>query len=415
MKQKRVVIVGAGIGGLTTALSLARRDKQIDIVLVDKAETHVYTPWLYDVAVSALGTRKKQACVKQVAEFSIPALFEKQHFPHLRFRQGSLVAVHQATKSIELADGHTLQYDMLVLALGSAPCDFGIDGVKKYGHFLKYAQDAYAIQEDLQRRLTRMRQDGDAHEHIVFVGAGATGVEVATELAHNIVRMDDMYSTDVRDRCHIDIMYTSAYPLSQLSTFSQRYAADRLQALGIRTIDSARVHRVDAEQVYAHTEQGDRSIPYSYLVWVAGIEPNPILKNIDVHKTQRGRLQVDETLQTSDNAIFAIGDNAAFTDKQGRVLPPTAWAALDQGIHMAKNLQRILHGKAARPFSSPKHWPSIVTVGSGLAVVEVAGMKIRGKIGFIIRHIVDLQYFIRVFGLRHGWAIWRKGRAFLSM
>ena len=148
-KAKRIVILGAGFGGLVSAILLAKKNHELEIVLIDKNSEHLYTPWLYDVATSFLVKPKNKeiALLKKVSAVSIKELIKMHGFKNLRFRQAEIQGVDVKTKHVLLKSGMTLAYDFLVVALGAKTTYYGIPGMEKFALPMKTLEDGMQVQE----------------------------------------------------------------------------------------------------------------------------------------------------------------------------------------------------------------------------------------------------------------------------
>lgn len=345
--KKQIVIVGGGAGGLVLATRLAKKVRDVaQVTLVDQSLTHIWKPLLHEVAAGSLNSYEDE--INYLSHGS-------RH--GYAFHLGSLEKVDPDRKVVELApikapDGSVsvpqrrISYDVLVLALGSVNNDFGTPGVAEHCMFLDSRQQADRFQQAFIGAYVRAHENGligkqNEELNIAIVGAGATGVELASEL-YSAARTLGIYGLKEIEPSHVNITLVEAAPeiLGGQSESLVRAARKQLAAMKIDVQVNTRVVKVTADAI--ETANG-RSIPATLKVWCAGIKAPETLRSADAFEVNRAnQIIVRSTLQTAthDN-IFALGDCAEFRVGDFKV-PPRAQAAQQQANFLVKNIPRLL-------------------------------------------------------------------------
>ncbi len=412
-KRRRVVILGAGFGGLLTALRLCKKDRSLDIVLVDRSDRHVYKPWLYDVATSMLVDPERQELrdLARSASFLIEHILEANRARNVRFKQAEVDTVDKEGKHVIFSDGHTMSYDVLVLALGADVNYFNIPGMKESAMPLSTMQDAMHIRASIEETFQNIHKGHQKRCSIVIVGAGPTGTESAAELG-NFLQRCDREGLDLCRRCRIVLVDAGEAVLSPFSSFTQEAARKRLETFDVEVQTKTMVTHVAQNEIHAKSAGSEKHsiIPYDVLIWAGGVRPNDVLAKLTFEKTDRGRLKVDGHLRVNgSNDVFALGDCAAFVDSQERELPPTAWAAAGASSVVASNIFAKINAQDLKTFKPYKHWPAVITLGGHKAAAEVQGIKFFGWFAFVLRRLVDLRYFLQILPFMSAILAWRRG------
>ena len=404
--QKRVVVGGAGFGGLAAALSLARQMPELEVVLVDAQRCHVYTPWLYEVATGFLfeGRRNIQTFLRRGAQVPYEEII--RYAPkNLRFRQGRVAKIDAQTKHFIFEDGISLKFDTAVLAFGSEGEDYGIPGVKEYGMPLKSIVDGVHIEERLGALLEEVRLGHRERARVVIGGAGAAGVETASELAHGMYlrTKHDVFSDAVQ------VMLVDAAPtiLGMFSQALQRAASTRARKLGVDLRMSERITNVASDVIT--TDKGE--IPYDLFLWTGGIRPNRLTATSSLMRDPRGRLLTNAFGQAQEHPdLFVVGDGALLIDpRTGKPVPPAAWAAMQEGKQVGMNVARMLSGVPLKTLVFPRVYPAVVTVGGHYSVATVLGISFSGFWAFVLRRLVDFHYFLSILPFRVAIKLWYRG------
>lgn len=361
MNRPKVVILGAGFGGLTAAKAL---DRVADVTLVDRHNFQTFLPLLYQVSTAGLAA-------DHIAHPIRGALRKTK----IKFRMGSPLTIDQKHKSIKLDSSEVLDFDYLIVALGSATNDFGIPGVSENALGMKSVSEALDIRSSILRRFEDLcRFEDDSKLSITVVGGGPTGVEMAgaiAELKKGPLRSDQAKAAD-----NIRVNLVEAGPRI-LPSFSEKLSARTqrdLEKLGVRVLNNTSVKEVKPREIIL----GDRSkLPSEVTIWAAGVTGGPVMKKLGL-PTAKGRITVEPTMQVTNYPhIFAIGDIAGATDDSGRFLPMVAPVAMQQARFVAKQIVRL---QEKRPLEKFKYRDkgSMATIGRHKAVVEVGRLRMSG-------------------------------------
>jgi NADH dehydrogenase len=384
-KGRRVVVVGAGFGGLFAARRLARSGLQV--VLIDRRNFHTFTPLLYQVAAAELEP-------EEIA-YPLRSVFRGQKNLHMVL--GEVRRVDLSSRQLEVGDV-SIGYEDLILALGSTTNFFGVDGASDYSWPLKTPGDAVRLRshilECFERAQLHSEETGRAPLiTFVIVGGGPTGVEFAGALSE-LIRgplARDFPSLDLSESKVILVEASN----SLLGGFPQHlgmYGARRLRQMGVEVRFDATVTAVGPHSVaFASGE----AIESATVVWTAGVRGDPALERWGLPTTRDGRVPVDDTLHVpGDPHVYVIGDSA-YVEQAGRALPMLAPVAIQQGEAAADNILRAASAKPARVFRY-RDKGTMATIGRNAAVAVLAGHAFSGFSAWIIWlaiHITSLIGF----------------------
>jgi len=374
----RIVIVGGGAGGLELATRLGRtlgKRGKARVTLVDANLTHIWKPLLHEVAAGSLNSSADELNYVAQAKWN-----------HFEFQMGRMAGLDRTSKCIrlnatrdefgvELVPSRTLNYDTLVIAVGSTTNDFGTLGAAEHCIFLDTREQAERFHRQLLSHYMRAHAGEAATSDIsmAIVGAGATGVELAAELLHAAKELA-AYGLDGIKPEDVNITLIEAGPkvLPALPERISQPVHQTLLNLGVTVLTGAAVSEVTAEGL--HTKQGE-FVPASLKVWAAGIKAPSFLHEIDGLETNRiNQLVVHPTLQTTrDDSIFAFGDCAACPQPDSdRNVPPRAQAAHQQASMLARSIRNRLEGKPL-PTYRYKDYGSLISLSSFSAVGNLMG------------------------------------------
>jgi NADH dehydrogenase len=359
--RPRVVVLGAGFGGLTTARALA---KDADVTVVDRHNFQTFLPLLYQVATAGLAADHVAYPVRGALRDS-----------GIKFRMGSPISVDHKNKSVKLDSSEVLEFDHLVVALGSATADFGIKGVFENALSMKSVSEAIDIRSEVMRRFEDLcRFQDQTRLSLSVVGGGPTGVEMAGALAE--LKRGPLKNDEANAAKHIDIYLIEAGPRI-LPMFSERLSARAkkdLEKLGVIVLLNTAVQEVKPRQILV---KGGDAIPSEVTIWAAGVkgEPTGGLLNLPLDGT---RIDVEQNLQVKHYPhIWAIGDISGVKGRDGRFLPMVAPVAMQQGRFVAKQIIRAARGAALKDFKYLDKG-SMATIGRHKAVVQFKGIQIAG-------------------------------------
>ena len=375
--RPRVVILGAGFGGLGAAKALAGK---ADVTLVDRHNFQTFLPLLYQVSTAGLA-----------ADHVVHPVRGALRDTGVKFRMGSPISVDHKNKTVKLDSSETLEFDHLIVALGSSTADFGVPGVSEHGLGMKSVHEALMIRAEVMRRFEDLcRFEDNTRLSIAVVGGGPTGVEMAgalAELKRGPLKNDLAHAAD-----HMDIYLIEAGPRI-LPMFSEKLSAraeSDLHKLGVFVKTNTSVREIKSRQIIVKTGE---PIPAEVTIWAAGVkgEPTAGLLNLPIAGT---RIDTDENLEVNHYPnIWAIGDINGSKGKDGRFYPMVAPVALQQGKWVAKQILRKHEGKALKPFKY-RDKGSMATIGRHKAVVEVRNFRMTGPLAWFAWLFLHLFYLL---------------------
>ncbi len=384
----RVVIVGAGFGGLQTTHRL--KGAPVQITLVDRRNHHLFQPLLYQVATASLAT----------SEIAWPIRYLLRDRPEVTTLFATVSGVDIATKRVLLDDGDTLPYDTLVLATGARHAYFGHDEWEPFAPGLKTLEDATTLRRRILVAFERAERETDPERRaarltFVIVGAGPTGVELAgtiAELARDTLRPDfrNINTNDAR------VVLVEAGPrvLAGFPDDLSAYAQRSLEGLGVEVVLGQAVTECSRDGVV----YGGKKLPAKTLIWAAGVRASSAAEWLGAPADRAGRLQVEADLTVSGHPeIFAIGDTVTINGPDGKPVPGIAPAAKQQGVYVADAIKARLRGETPAAFRY-KHAGSLAQIGKRKAVIDFGRFTLRGTLAWWIWGIAHIYFLI---GLRN--------------
>ena len=399
----KIVIVGGGAGGLELATRLGKaygRGNKVIVTLVDKNRTHIWKPKLHEIASGSMDFGDHE--VDYMAQ---------AHWNHFTFRIGELKGLDRTNKTIDLypyldSDGspvtpiQQIEYDTLVVCVGSLSNDFGTQGVKEFALKLETQHDAKQFHSKMVNACIRAHHQKEViHKrqlHVAIIGAGATGVELAAEL-HRTTREVVAFGLDRIDPekdIKVSLIEAAERILPALQPRFSLATEDLIKKLGVQVFTSSKVMEVMSNGIRL---ADGRVLESELVVWAAGVKAPDFLKDLGGLETNRiNQLVVLETLQTTrDIDIFALGDCAACPcpdqdGGRGGIVPPRAQAAHQQASHLFEQIKRRLSNKSLRPYRY-KDFGSLVSLGKFSTVGNMMGGLI-GKNLMIEGYFAKLMY-----------------------
>lgn len=406
--RPKVVVVGAGFGGLEAAKALA--DLDVDVTLIDKRNHHTFQPLLYQVATAGLNPSDIAQPIRQIIglqENCRVLLAEVVDVDPTRRTLGYVRPTSRTQTTQRSVEW--MEYDYLIVATGATHAYFGNDNWAPLAPGLKTVEDALDIRRRILLAFERAEATSDPieqrrHTTFVVVGAGPTGVElagaiqeIATQTLRGQFRSFDTSSSRV--------VLVEAGP-RVLPTFTEKLsksAEKQLRNLGVEVWTGRPVTGVDAEGV----DIGDGRIPASTVLWAAGVAASPLGRMLSDDCDRAGRVPVTSslTLPAADD-VFVIGDLAAAVDADGVAVPGVAPAAQQGGLHAVACIEADLTGRP-RPEFHYKDKGSMATIGRSSAVAHVFGLQISGYVAWVVWwlvHIWSLVGFRSRATVMVGWA-----------
>ncbi len=377
MPQSRVVILGAGFGGLTAAKSLA---KHAQVTLVDRHNFQTFLPLLYQVSTAGLAADHVAYPVRGALRDS-----------GVGFSMGSPVSIDHSKKTVTLDNGQVLDFDYVVIAMGSSTADFGIKGVAEFTYAMKSVHEALAIRASVMRHFEDLcRVDDGSSCELTVVGGGPTGVEMAGALAELVRGPLKRDLETVASRMHVRLIEAGSRLLPSFDQkLSDRTKLD-LEKLGVEVLLNTAVQEVTRSDITLGS--GER-IQSSMTIWAAGVKGAPVIHSLDL-PIERERVVVEPTLQVKDLPhAFAIGDLSGSVGVNGQLLPMVAPVAIQQGKWVARQIQGLIKGTRPEPFIY-KDKGSMATIGRHKAVVQVNNFKLAGPLAWLAWLWLHLFYLL---------------------
>ena len=381
----RVVIIGGGFGGIEVAKGL--KNKEVEVVLLDRNNHHTFQPLLYQVATGTLDAPS--------IAFPLRKMFRKQE--NLTFRMADVRRIDANNKLIDTDIG-PITYDYLVIATGATTNFFGNKDIEYYAMPMKNVKEAVSIRsfilQNIEASLQRdPSQNGAPYLNFVVVGGGPTGVELSgaiAEIRNHILAKD--YPELKKEDMNVYLVEGLPNILANLSPQASEKAALYLQELGVKILLGTQVTGYDGDEI---TFADGNSIQTKTVLWSAGVA-GQFPEGIDKETIVRGnRIRIDEQCRVvGTNDIFAIGDVAAMiTDELPRGHPGVAPVAQQQGRLLAKNLIRTINNQPTERFVYFDKG-SMATVGRNKAVVDIGKIRFQGFFAWWVWMFVHLMSLV---------------------
>ncbi|MCC8984432.1 NAD(P)/FAD-dependent oxidoreductase [Bradyrhizobium acaciae] len=391
-KPHRVVIVGAGFGGLEAAFGLA--GAPVEITLIDRRNHHLFQPLLYQVATASLAT----------SEIAWPIRYLLRDRPEVTTLFANVCGVDAAAKLVELDDGGSIPYDTLILATGARHAYFGHDEWEPFAPGLKTLEDATTLRRRILVAFERAERETDPDKRaalltFVIIGAGPTGVEMAGTIAD---LAKDTLAPDFR---HIDtrkarVVLIEAGPrvLAGFPDDLSAYAQASLEKIGVEVMLGEPVTECSADGVVF----GGKRLEARTIVWAAGVRASRAAEWLNAPADRAHRLQVEPDLTVPGHPdVFAVGDTITIKGPDGNPVPGIAPAAKQEGRYVAALIKARLDGKTLPPFRY-KHAGSLAQIGKKKAVIDFGWLKLRGSLAWWIWGLAHIYFLI---GVRHRIAV----------
>jgi len=416
---KKIVILGAGFGGLRAALDLGKKIKKAklerlyQVVLIDQNSYQTYTPTLYEIATTpeSLAT---QLDLKKIVTFNIEQIIA--HLP-IEFIKAKVIEVDVVGGDIHFESGTRENFDYLVLALGSQINYFNIPGLAEHAYTLKTMIDSLRLREKL---ILEIDDPERKNMNIVVGGGGSTGVELAAEIK---LALQHLHRVECGEcGAHVTIVDGAATVLAPFGPAVIKRAGKRLKDLEIETIFNERIAGVEKDVIKL---QSGKSVPYDIFIWTGGVSPNMLMSSLRMKKDSSGARVIAQNGMTClpENedlrfygSIYGIGDAVCFMDeKTGRPVPSVARAAIVQGGVVAHNIFeeiKVAQGLLTEPnFKkyTPLQYPYIIPVGGKYAVARFGSIVFSGLPAWIVKGLVEGNYLFSILPPIAAFRLWMRG------
>jgi NADH dehydrogenase len=382
-QNPRVVIVGAGFGGLIAARALARHP--VRITLIDRQNFHTFQPLLYQVATAGLSP----------GEIAAPIRWILRDRRNVEVLMAEVQDFDLERRVVKLADAD-IGYDYLIVAAGASHAYFGHDEWEPMAPGLKTIEDALEIRRRVLLAFELAeRQAASGKEQVqlnfVVVGGGPTGVELAGTLSEIARRaLANEFRTIDPAKTRIILVEGGPRVLAAYPEDLSRSAEEQLHKLGVEVHTSAMVTDVTAGAVH----MGANQLPAAVILWAAGVAASPLGKKLGAPVDRAGRVAVNEDLSLPGHPeVFVIGDLATLKDENGKLLPGVAPVAIQEGKATAKNIAADLRGEPRKKF----HYfnkGNLATIGRAAAVAEFGKIHISGFIAWLSWLFIHIFFLI---------------------
>ena len=382
--RPRVVVVGAGFGGLETVRALAKAP--VDVTLVDRRNVHLFQPLLYQVATAALSPGD--------IAWPIRSIFARQE--NVTTLMMDVTAIDTSARTVS-GGTTTLDYDYLVLATGATHAYFGHDDWARFALGLKPIDDALTLRGRMlsafeRAELAQTLADRRRELTVVVVGGGTTGVEMAgaiAELAHKTLASEFRRIDPAQTR--IVLVEAGARVLAAFPEALASVAARSLSAIGVEVRTGVAVTDCDANGVVA----GGERIPAATVVWAAGVQASPAAGWLGADHDRAGRVKVapDQALPCH-SGVFVIGDTATIADADGHLIPGVAPAAKQMGTYVCKRIAAEIKGRGAPGPFAYKNQGDLATIGRKSAIVSLRRLHLTGFIGWVFWCFVHILFLV---------------------
>ncbi|WP_194138548.1 NAD(P)/FAD-dependent oxidoreductase [Robertmurraya kyonggiensis] len=391
LRKPKIVILGAGYGGLMTATRLQKAVgmNEVEIQLVNKNDYHYETTWLHEASAGTLHHDR--------VRYDISSVIDRNK---VEFIQGTVVEVNRDEKKVILEEGE-LPYDYLVVAVGGESETFGIKGLKEYAFSIVNVNSARQIRDHIEYQFATYQAEEDKKEErltIVVGGAGFTGIEFLGELGNRVPELCKEYDIDPHK---VKIICVEAAPtvLPGFDPELVNYAVAQLEKKGVTfMIGTAVKEATETGIIVGKGEDEVEEIKAGTVVWAAGVRGNAIVEKSGF-EAMRGRVKVQPDLRApGHDDVFIIGDSSLVINEEiNRPYPPTAQIAMQQGVTVAHNILALIRGKELETFV-PDIKGTVCSLGHDDAIGVAFGKKMTGSTASFMKKVIDNRSLYMVGG-----------------
>ncbi|KGF94704.1 NADH dehydrogenase [Prochlorococcus marinus str. MIT 9201] len=359
LRQKPIVIVGAGFAGMTFALTLKKLNPSLPILVVDSKTNFIFKPLMYEVLSKEI--RSWEATPKFANIFSDASI---------TFLKNCLTKIDFKENILEFSDDLKLGYQYLVICTGSVPNSFSIKGVDENCYFFNDFHDLNKLNSFLKKS-----QETAFNRKLFIIGGGPSGIELACKIK-------DIF----KEQFEINLIEKSNEILNKNKIFNREQAEKALEKRQINILLNSTVKEVSETKIIISSEVGITSLDKDIVIYTAGVKPNLSYLETDQITKKFGRILVNNNFQIENyKNCFAIGDISVVEGMED--LPITAQVAMQEGNHLANNLELSIQGKDTLPFEF-KDNGEMISLGIGEASISGLGVTFSGKLAFEARRLI---------------------------
>jgi NADH dehydrogenase len=379
MNKPKIVILGAGYGGLITSKGLEKllKSGEADVTLINKHDYHYVTTQLHKIAA---GTANDRKIAMNIADLIDPDKTE--------FKKGTVSSINIEGQSVLLENGERVNYDYLLIALGFEVADFGIPGIKENAFAIRSFRSSKIMYNHIVNQFSLYKEDQDPSRlTFVVAGGGFTGVEMLGELIESLPKLSKKYDIPF-DKVKIIGVEAADHLLPFFGQDSIQYTTDYLEKHQVKVMTKTKLLQCTPDKIVL---ENNVEIPTKTLIWSCGVKANSILQNSSLQLV-RGKLKVDTNLRVEGmNNIFCIGDCSLFMKNDQSPLPATAQVALQEAVVCAENIAATIQKGTLKPFEY-QHKGSVASIGNGAAVGKVGNFTFSGLFAAFMKKVIEARY-----------------------
>lgn len=385
--KHRIVIIGGGFGGLAAAQALAQAD--VEVLLIDRRNHHLFQPLLYQVATAALSP----------SEIAWPIRHILRRRRNVRVVMATVTGIDTANRQVLIEDGPPEHYDSLIIATGARHAYFGNDQWEEFAPGLKTLEDATAIRRKLLLAFEAAEREFDAEKRralltFAIIGAGPTGVEMAGAISElGRASLAGQFRTIAPEDLRVVLIEGADRVLLNFNPDLSAYALKSLRDLGVEVELGQMVKSIDGEGVH----YGENYLATKTVIWAAGVAASPAAEWLGAAADRSGRVKVEPDLSVPGHPeIFVVGDTASIMREDGKPVPGVAPAAKQAGAYAARMaLKRLAGDTSSQPFTY-RHDGDLATIGKQAAVIDFGWTKLRGWVAWWIWGIAHIYFLVDV-------------------
>ncbi|WP_142317319.1 MULTISPECIES: NAD(P)/FAD-dependent oxidoreductase [unclassified Bacillus (in: firmicutes)] len=386
MNKPKIVILGAGYGGIITATRLQKTlsANEADITLVNKNSYHYQATWLHENAAGTLHHDRTRLDIKDVINQD-----------KINFIQDTVTQIKPEEKKVILSSGE-LNYDYLVVGLGFESETFGIKGLKEHAFSIANINAARQIREHIDYSFSKYYntpvEKRDDLLTIIVGGAGFTGIEFVGELANRVPELCKEYDID-REKVRIICVEAAPMVLPGFDPELVDYAVSQLEKKGVEFKIGTAIKECTEEGIIVAKGEVEEKINSATVVWAAGVRGNALVEQAGF-EAMRGRVKVTKDMRVPGyDDVFIVGDSALLIDEaSNRPYPPTAQIAIQQGFNVSHNLSVLVRGRGELEEFKPDIKGTVCSLGHDDAIGVVYGKKLTGWKASFMKKVIDNRY-----------------------